>query len=187
MNDPHPAANVFCDSSLIARATLVCVEAHTGQYRKGGKDPYALHPLRVAESLRCCCPDPHVIAAALLHDVREDTEHSIDDFPPRVHELVDLLTRRKGRNRVGAADETKTASLDRLAASGDGEAILIKLADRCDNLREGMASLGSDWLHSYLPTSRRIAAMAIDHGWGDNALTVTLAALIAEAEHRIRN
>ena len=170
------------NDTLIARATLACCEAHAGQCRKGGSDPYAIHPLRVAESVRRHRHDPHLIAAALLHDVLEDTGRDLNDFPARVRELVDLLTRRKGRHRVGAEDETKAASLDRLAESGDADAILIKLADRCDNLREGMASLGSEWLCNYLPTSRRIAAIAADHGLAESTLAKELADLIAAAE-----
>ena len=74
------------------KALRLCYEAHKGQYDKSGV-PYVFHPLHLAEQM----DDEDSIVAALLHDVVEDTDYSLEDlrrmgFPPRALEAVALLT-----------------------------------------------------------------------------------------------
>ena len=127
-------------------------EAHKDQRRKGG-DPYILHPRRVADLVR-----PHVshagVAAALLHDVLEDTELKIDDFPLRVQQLVDLLTKRD--------DEDKTNMIERIGSSRDVEGQLIKLADRYDNLKDARGVFGEKWFKRYLVESMQLLTVTRD-------------------------
>ncbi|TVR11404.1 MAG: HD domain-containing protein [Planctomycetota bacterium] len=160
----------------ISRARAFAKHAHENQVRKGGaKTPYIDHPRRVACAVFDGGLSHEAVAAAWLHDVLEDTPYEINEFPERVVALVELLTHRKDQ-------ETKHQYLDRLEASGDVEAIAIKVADRCDNLKEGMRTLDNRWLKKYLRTSKRILAM----GTAVSAPgTGSLSALIASAERRL--
>ena len=76
----------------VNRALRLAYEAHQGQFDKSGV-PYVFHPLHLAEQM----PDEESIVAALLHDVEEDTDYSLEDlksmgFPPKALEAVALLT-----------------------------------------------------------------------------------------------
>lgn len=85
-------------STLIAKAIGIAVEAHKGQLDKGGS-PYILHPITVAskQETEAC------IITALLHDVVEDSEYTLEDlraagFPPDVCDAVSLLTHKQGED-----------------------------------------------------------------------------------------
>ncbi len=82
-------------TDLTNKAMRLCYEAHKGQYDKSGV-PYIFHPIHLAEQLE----DERDICVALLHDVIEDTEYTIDDivecgFPGEVIEAIKILTRDK--------------------------------------------------------------------------------------------
>ena len=110
-------------------AIQTCLAAHGDQVDKGGK-PYFLHPLRVMAALGPN-EDPEVQAAAVLHDVVEDTGLSLADLevamPPRTVELVSLLTHPSG--------EEYLAYVRRIRDCGDDGAKRIKRADLADNMR----------------------------------------------------
>ncbi|MEQ8936356.1 MAG: HD domain-containing protein, partial [Amphiplicatus sp.] len=67
------------DEDLLNRAYVFAMKAHGGQTRKSG-DPYFTHPLSVASILTELKADPATVATALLHDVVEDTETTVDDI-----------------------------------------------------------------------------------------------------------
>ncbi len=105
-------------------AIALAVRAHRGQTDKAGA-PYVLHVLRVMLRM----PDEGAMTAAALHDVVEDTPHTLDDlraagFPEAVVAAVDALTRREG--------ETYEAFVRR--AGKDPVARLVKRADLEDNM-----------------------------------------------------
>ena len=105
-------------------AISLAVRAHQGQLEKSGQ-PYILHPLRVMFRLE----DEYARMAAVLHDVVEDTPHTLDElrelgYPPEVVAAVDCLTRRP--------TETYEAFVERAAA--DPIARRVKLADLEDNM-----------------------------------------------------
>lgn len=81
--------------ALYEKALRIATKAHAGQKDKGGH-PYINHPLAVAEKVS----RPEEKVAALLHDVVEDTEITLEDlwkeFPPCIVTAVDLLTKKKG-------------------------------------------------------------------------------------------
>ena len=111
---------------LLTAATGIAIAAHQGQTRKNN-DPYVFHPIRVASMLALHNESEDVCAAALLHDVLEDTFYSIPiTIPYHVKELVELLT-----NRHSGEPGNKMASIEKL--KGNRDAILIKMADRLDN------------------------------------------------------
>ncbi|MFO7779370.1 MAG: HD domain-containing protein [Nitriliruptoraceae bacterium] len=111
--------------ALLGAALAIATRAHAGQVDKAGNG-YLAHPLRVAA--RVVDEGEEVVAAALLHDVLEDSELTLQDLaaagmPPKVLETVDRLTRRPG--------ESHSAAVRRAAAHP--VAAVVKRADIADN------------------------------------------------------
>jgi (p)ppGpp synthase/HD superfamily hydrolase len=115
---------------LVRKAIELASVAHQKQKRKGAGGAYVQHPLRVADLLKREGASEEVVAAAVLHDVKEDQSEfwaeSKDEFPSRVQKLVDLLTKAEGATKSSAVEK----------ASSDKDAILIKMADRLDNFSD---------------------------------------------------
>ena len=132
------------DLELIERAYRVADQAHAGQQRASGES-YMHHPLAVAGILAEINLDVATLAAALLHDVVEDTPYSIEmmqrDFGPEIAKLVDGVTKLDKINELRRSQErmadTKAESLRKmfLAMVDDIRVVLIKLADRLHNMR----------------------------------------------------
>ena len=127
-------------SSLIERALRVAASAHEGQYRKGTQTPYITHPVAVMMILQQAgFTDPHVLAAALLHDVVEDTDYSAErltaEFPAPIPDYVASLTERK-RDSHGAPRSWRDRKEEHLAhvAAASIAARAIALADKLHNL-----------------------------------------------------
>ena len=123
---------------LTKKAMKLCYEAHRDQKDKSGL-PYVFHPFHLAEQM----PDEITAAAALLHDVAEDSAYTVDDlraigFPDSVTHAVDLLTHKKG------VPYTEYV----LAIKADPVARTVKLADLRHN---------SDLSRLDLPTERDLA------------------------------
>lgn len=125
--------------SFIERAYQCAYEAHDGVTRASG-EPYITHPVAVAEILAEMKLDHEAIAAALLHDVLEDTDTTYqelaDRFNPSVAELVEGVTKLDKfnfENREQAQAENIRKML--IAMSKDFRVMLIKLADRVHNMR----------------------------------------------------
>lgn len=121
---------------ILPRAISFAARAHQGHFRKDGATPYVAHPLRVMTLVRQFgCDDPEVLAAAVLHDTIEDTRTDFEDlaeeFSPRVAQLVAMLSKDA---RLPEAQREREY-FDRLG-SGPPEALLCKLCDMLDNLRE---------------------------------------------------
>jgi len=123
------------------RAATLAARYHEDQYRKDGKTPYAAHPMRVALTVICVfeCHDEATIAAALLHDLIEDTtadyDDILEDFGTEVADIVAALS--KDMRVIESIREVKYD--ERLAASS-WKARLIKLADVYDNLSDAEGS-----------------------------------------------
>jgi len=134
------------DRALVERAFHRAEEAHRGQVRKSGQ-PFILHCVAVAQILADMKLDATTIAAALLHDVVEDTGVTLEDiareFGPKIAELVDGVTKLKqlptgveGMHGGKAGDrEMEFLRKMFLAMGSDFRVILIKLADRLHNMR----------------------------------------------------
>jgi GTP pyrophosphokinase len=133
------------EQALIERAFLRASTAHEGQFRKSGQ-PYIMHSLAVAQILADMGLDATTIAAALLHDVVEDTGVTLDDiqqeFGPKIAELVDGVTKLKllptgVEGMGGKASDREIEYLRKMfmAMGSDFRVILIKLADRLHNMR----------------------------------------------------
>ncbi|MBX3066589.1 MAG: bifunctional (p)ppGpp synthetase/guanosine-3',5'-bis(diphosphate) 3'-pyrophosphohydrolase [Anaerolineae bacterium] len=137
------------DQDLIVRAYDLAARAHEGQVRKSG-EPYMIHPVAVAQILSELKLDAPAIAAALLHDVVEDTDITVDDlereFGLTVAQLVDGVTKMdrlptqpeatpKGAGHKPGNKDAETLRKLFLAMSNDMRVVLIKLADRIHNMR----------------------------------------------------
>ena len=122
------------------------------------QEPYINHLIRVAHKVADADFDENVIAAAFLHDVVEDTDTGIEDlegrFPPRVVELVRLLTQWWPDD---ASAEVKAEEVPKYyeAILQDMDAIALKLFDRADNLNDmaDTISLAPKWAERYLKKS----------------------------------
>jgi GTP pyrophosphokinase len=134
------------DQMLIERAYKRACVAHQGQQRKSGQ-PYIIHSVAVAQILANMKLDATTVAAALLHDVVEDTGVTLADieqeFGPKIAELVDgvtkleqLPTETDGKH-TGKSRNREMEYLQKmfLAMASDFRVILIKLADRLHNMR----------------------------------------------------
>ena len=93
--DSQPGADSY-DKELITRAFNRCVEAHSDQKRASG-EPFYMHPIAVAKIVLTLGMDSESVAAALLHDVVEDTVSTYEDikseFGQNVADLVDGVTK----------------------------------------------------------------------------------------------
>jgi GTP diphosphokinase / guanosine-3',5'-bis(diphosphate) 3'-diphosphatase len=131
--------NPDVDRDLLARAFRFAAKAHAGQQRRSGEE-FIQHPYSVARICAELQMDDWTIAAALLHDVVEDTDVSLDEvtaeFGEEIAQLVDgvtKLTRVHFQSREQAEAENYRKMI--LAMAQDPGVILIKLADRLHNLR----------------------------------------------------
>ncbi len=127
------------DEKLLNRAYVYAMKAHGSQTRASG-DPYFSHPLEVAAILTDLKLDDATIAAALLHDVVEDTEathQEIEDlFGKEIGALVDGLTKIRRLDLV-TKEAAQAENLRKLllAMADDIRVLLVKLADRLHNMR----------------------------------------------------
>jgi len=130
------------DIELLRRAYEMARDAHGNAERASG-EAYVTHPLNVAAILADLHLDTETIAAALLHDVPEDTECTLDDirqaFGPRIANLVEGVTKlgQIGQWASLPRDLRRAESLRKmfLAMVDDVRVVLIKLADRLHNMR----------------------------------------------------
>jgi (p)ppGpp synthase/HD superfamily hydrolase len=134
---PSPAIEAAAaESELIRKALEMAERAHAGQTRNGsGGMAYIHHPVAVAELLAANGFDEETVAAALLHDVVEDSETSIenvrDRFGPRVAELVAELTEDES---IEPYERRKDEHRRHVEAAG-GDALAIYAADKLSNIR----------------------------------------------------
>src|SRR5207302_7444438 len=133
------AYNPSVDRDLLTRAFSFAARAHEGQQRRSGED-FIHHPYGVALILASLKLDEQTLAAALLHDVVEDTETPLDDvrdeFGDEIAHLVDgvtKLTRVQFQSREQAEAENYRKMI--VAMAQDVRVILIKLGDRLHNMR----------------------------------------------------
>jgi (p)ppGpp synthase/HD superfamily hydrolase len=127
----------FADrSELVADAFGLAADAHAGQVRKDDGSAYISHPVKVAARLHDAGFDDEVVAAALLHDVVEDTDMEPDDiaarFGDRVAELVEALSDDEG---ISDYEERKRAHAEQVAEAG-ANAVAIYVADKLSNLAD---------------------------------------------------
>ena len=127
--------------SLMDRAIIFATRAHSGTYRKGTKIPYIVHPIEAAAIVATMTDDPDMIAAAVLHDVVEDTDATLEEirffFNERIAKLVEAESEDKRKDLP--PQETwmvrKMETLNFLRYEADRDAKILALADKLSNMR----------------------------------------------------
>ena len=126
---------------LVSEAIAFAVEAHDGMRRKKSEAPYILHPMEAAVIVGTMTDDHNLIAAAVLHDVVEDTDITIEEieerFGKRIKELVEAETEDK-RDDLPPADTwriRKEESLVILKNTDDIGVLMVWLGDKLANMR----------------------------------------------------
>ena len=155
------------DVALVNRAFEFSESAHRGQFRKSG-EPYITHPLAVASILSQWRLDAQGLAAALLHDVMEDTSVTKGEleksFGKPVADMVDGVSK-LDQIEFTSKEEVQAESFRKmlLAMARDVRVILIKLADRLHNMRtlDAMAPghrkrIAKETLDIYAPIANRL-------------------------------
>ncbi len=160
------------DSRIIRKAFNTALEAHQGVRRKSG-EPYIFHPLSVA---RICVDEIGLgttsIVAALLHDVVEDTDMSVQDierdFGKKIARIIDGLTKISGVFEHGSSQQAENFRKMLLTLSEDVRVILVKLADRLHNMRtldsmpeHKQYKIASETIFLYAPLAHRLGLYAI--------------------------
>lgn len=158
---------------IITKAFNFANQAHKGIKRRSG-EPYIMHPLAVAQIV---CTEIGLgstsICAALLHDVVEDTDYTVEDieniFGPKIAQIVDGLTKISGGifgDRASAQAENFKKLL--LTMSDDMRVILIKIADRLHNMRtlgsmlpNKQFKIAGETLYIYAPLANRLGLYKI--------------------------
>src|SRR5665647_1368700 len=158
------------DRELIDKAFKIANEAHWNMRRKSG-EPYIIHPISVAKIVNSEIGlGAKSIAVALLHDVVEDTEYSLEDverdFGPKIASLIDGLTKISGTYNKENSSSLQAENFRKmlLTLSDDLRVILIKIADRLHNMRtlDSMPEQTQCWniyssiTESYLPKPDRL-------------------------------
>jgi len=186
------------DKKLIRKAFDVAVDAHKEQRRKSG-EAYIFHPIAVAKIVASEIGlGATSIAAALLHDVVEDTPMTVEEierlFNPKVAQLVEGLTKislvQKDLNASMQAENFRKMIL---TLNDDVRVILIKLADRLHNMQtmDSMAEykqtkIASETLYIYAPLAHRLGLYNIKTKLEDLGLKYTEPAIYNDIVSKIR-
>ena len=172
------------DSKIIKKAFRISLDAHKNMRRKSG-EPYILHPISVAQ---ICVSEiglgTTAIIAALLHDVVEDTDITLEyiekEFGERVAKICDGLTKISGVLTPGSSIQSENFRKMLLTLVDDVRVILIKLADRLHNMRtldsmsrSAQLKNSSETIFIYSPLAHRLGLYSIKSELDDLYLKYT--------------
>lgn len=186
------------DKKLIRKAFDVAVDAHQEQRRKSG-EAYIFHPIAVAKIVASEIGlGATSIAAALLHDVVEDTEITVLDiekmFNPKVAQLVEGLTKiSKIQKDLNSSMQAENFRKMILTLNDDVRVILIKLADRLHNMQTmdsmeeyKQTKIASETLYIYAPLAHRLGLYNIKTQLEDLGLKYTEPAVYKDIVNKIK-
>ena len=169
------------DVEQIDKAFNTANRAHEGQLRCSGQ-PYVIHPILVAKIVAELGMDKESVIAALLHDVVEDTDLTLEDvtekFGKSVASLVDGVTK-LGKVPLSTREEVQAENVRKmlLAMSEDIRVIIIKLADRLHNMRtlefmppQKQRDKALETLEIYAPIAHRLGIRAVKEELEDLAI-----------------
>lgn len=173
------------DQKLIRKAFDIAVDAHKDQRRKSG-EAYIFHPIAVAKIVASEIGlDATSIAAALLHDVVEDTEYTLMDIEQMFGETIARIV--DGLTKISSLKKDKDISLQAenfrkmlLTLNDDVRVIIIKIADRLHNMQtmdamrpDKQVKIASETLYIYAPLAHRIGLYNIKTELEDLGLKYT--------------
>lgn len=186
------------DKKLIRKAFDVAVDSHKEQRRKSG-EAYIFHPIAVAKIVASEIGlGATSIAAALLHDVVEDTPMTVQDierlFNPKVAQLVEGLTKiSMVQKDLNASIQAENFRKMILTLNDDVRVILIKLADRLHNMQtmdsmqeDKQTKIASETLYIYAPLAHRLGLYNIKTKLEDLGLKYTEPAIYNEIVSKIK-
>ena len=160
------------DWQFIKRAYFLAKEAHKGVRRRSG-EPYIIHPIEVALiAVREIGLGKKSVVAALLHDVVEDTDYTVEDiariFSPKIASMVDGLTKMAGVFNSNSSEQAEYFRKVLLTLSDDVRVIIIKIADRLHNMRtlgamphDKQIKITSETIYLFVPLAYRLGLHAI--------------------------
>jgi GTP pyrophosphokinase len=186
------------DKLLIRKAFNMALEAHKDMRRKSG-EPYIYHPIAVAH---ICAEEIGLgttsVVCALLHDVVEDTDITLEDitrlFGEKEAKIIDGLTKISGVFDQGSSLQAENFRKMLLTLSDDIRVILIKLADRLHNMRtlesmqrDKQLKIASETLYLYAPLAHRLGLNAIKTEMEDLGLKFTEPELFYNIEKQLKD
>jgi GTP pyrophosphokinase len=188
----HPKSS----NELIIQAYAVAAAAHEGQLRRSG-EPYISHPLSVARIVADLGLDSTTVAAALLHDVVEDTGIELEDlrrdFGDDVATIVDGVTKLDGLH-FDSREAQQAATMRKMlvAMASDLRVLIIKLSDRLHNMRT-LAALSADkqqriareTIDIYAPLAHRLGMQEVKQQLEDLSFATLHPKRFAEIDHMV--
>ncbi len=185
------------DRNLIKRAFFLAKEAHQGVRRRSG-EPYLLHPIAVAKiAVEEIGLGVKSVVAALLHDVVEDTEYTVEDmeriFGPKIASMVDGLTKMSGVFNADTSEQAEYFRKVLLTLSDDVRVILIKIADRLHNMRtlgsmpmNKQIKITGETIYLFAPLAHRLGLYAIKSELEDLCMKYRFPQQYAELTQKLR-
>jgi len=187
------------DKKLIRAAFEVAVDAHKDQRRKSG-EAYVFHPIAVAKIVASEIGlDATSIASALLHDVVEDTEYTLDDiermFGETIARIVDGLTKIAHLKKdMSTSQQAENFRKMLLTLNDDIRVIIIKIADRYHNMltmdampEHKQVQMASETLYIYAPLAHRIGLYNIKTELEDLSLKYTESRVYRDIKGKIED
>lgn len=171
-------ANGALNTELLDRAILFATRAHAGTERRGKGFPYIVHPLEAMAIVATMTPDQELLAAAVLHDVVEDTDYTVEDiraaFGDRIAEIVAAESdSQMDGDPSGNWHYRKALALEHLAAASR-DIKMVALGDKLSNMRaiaRDYASQGESFWQLFH------AKDPAEHAWRYRALADALSEL----------
>lgn len=171
------------DQAMLERAYLLARDKHQGQMRRSG-EPYITHPVAVASILASLDAGPQTLAAALMHDLVEDTEVTLNDitkdFGKEVAQLVNGVTKLTKLQFDVSPSQADNHQKMLLAMAKDIRVILIKIADRLHNMRtlssmspDSQVRIAKETLEIYAPIAHKLGLFVLKAELEDRALRYT--------------
>ena len=184
------------DKALLRKAFKIALDAHKGMKRKSGES-YIIHPISVAKIVaKEMGLGATSISSALLHDVVEDTDYSVEDienlFGNKIASIIDGLTKISGVFDSNSTLQVENFRKILLTLSDDVRVILIKLADRLHNMRtlnslspNKQIKISGETIYLYAPLAHRLGFYAIKTELEDLSLKYRYPVLYNELEKKI--
>ncbi len=184
------------DYQLIQKAFNLANEAHKGVRRKSG-EPYIIHPIAVAKIVTAEIGlGAKSIACALMHDVVEDTDYTVEDierlFGPKIASIIDGLTKIAGVFDANSSLQAENFRKMLLTLTDDIRVILIKLADRLHNMRtlDSLApnkqmKIAGETIYLYAPLAHRLGLYSIKSELEDLSLKYRFPQIYEDIKSRI--